>query len=185
MEVKLFTKFDRFTAISSEHIKTRANLMMLSLFSFLNAFTHEEDRFYHMNVISDFCINILFRQIKNSPITVCIPCRDLLFQIQYEISHKLYEQNHILQQNNGPFENPFGQKFTIFRQNVNNLIDLIQLLKSLNCVDIEINYDSVMLSRNITNSFSILLQDALNVCNAEGERAEIAMPNVRKVLASM
>ena len=185
MDTQFFTKYERFTAISSEYVNTRANLMMLSLFAFLNAFTHEEDRFYHMNVISDFCINILFRQIKNAPITVCIPCRDLLFQIQYEISHKLYEQNQILQQNNGPFENPFGQKFTIFRRNVNSLIDLIQLLKSLNCVDIEINYDSVMLSRNIKNSFATLLEDALNVCNAEGVRAQIAMPNVRKVLASM
>jgi hypothetical protein len=185
MDNQFFIKYDHFTAISSEHIKKHANLMMLSLFAFLNAFTPEEERFYHMNIIKNFCIDILFRQIKNAPITVCIPCRDLLFQIQYQISLKLYKQNNLHQQNNGQFENPFGHKFNSFRQNVNSLIDLIQFLKDSNCVDIECNYDSVMISSNIKNSFDALLEDTLNVCNAEGVRAQIAMPNVVNIIKSM
>jgi hypothetical protein len=91
----------------------------------------------------------------------------------------------LYEQNNGQFENPFGQKFNIFRQNVNSLINLIQFLKDSNCVDIGINYDSVMISRNIKNSFAMLLEDTLNVCNAEGVRAQIAMPNVVNIIKSM
>ena len=181
----LFSALDRFTSHFSEDINTQGKIMIISLFAFLNAFTREEDRYRHMTVINDFCIKILLRQIKNVQLHISTASRDLLFQIQYHISLKLDEQNKILQQNNDQFKNPFGFTFIIFRRNVNSLIDLIQFLKLSNCVDIEIDYDSLMLSDTIKNSFATLLQDTRNVCNSEGVRAQIAMPNVLQILEAM
>ncbi len=175
----LFNAFEAFTSVFSEDINHQANVMMMSLFAFLNAFTREEHRYNHMVIINNFCTNILLHYIKTADISVSIVCKILLFEIQHQISLKLKGQNK------GHFENPFGRNFYIFRKNVNDLISLIRYLKLTNCVDIEINYDSVMLSRNIKDSLYTFLEHALNVCNAEGARAQLAMPNVLAVIESL
>jgi hypothetical protein len=175
----IFSALTAFTEVFPENINKQATLMMLSLFPFLNAFVREENRYTHMKIIGNFCIDILLHQIKTANLNVAVICCELLFQIQYQISLKLKAQH------NGHFQDPFGPQFYIFRKNVNDLIDLIQYLRLENPTDMEINYDYVMLSRNIKNSLNTFLESTLNICNVEGVRAQKAMPNVLTILESM